>query len=306
MTNIKRAEFKHFDWINIQQPDNESVRFLSENFNFHPLNIQECLLDTTRSKIDIYSTYTYFIHIFPVYIRSTREIKPIKISFFVGKKFLITLPRSPMSTFHEFFSIFEGNKILCENFREGSPEKLLYEILSNVLLYCYPMIDHLIKDCDNIQEQIFSGNERKMVSVIRRNITDFRKIMQGHKNVLKKLITFLKVNTQFVMKKDDIYFENLIDHTKEIWDTLCNLKERIEALQETNESQISYKLSDIMKMLTIISVITFPLTLIGTIFTMQLSGMPFQANPNGFWIVIIIMGTILTGMLTFFKKKGWM
>ena len=84
--------------------------------------------------------------------------------------------------------------------------------------------------------------------------------MQVHKNVLQKLIKTLKENPLYVMKKTDIYFESLIDHTKEIWDTLDNLKERIEALQETNESQISLKLSHIMKTLTIISVITFPIT----------------------------------------------
>jgi Mg2+ and Co2+ transporter CorA len=172
------------------------------------------------------------------------------------------------------------------------------------------MIDHLIADCDNIQQAIFSGQERKMVSeilIIRRNITDFRKIMQIHKNVVKKSINHFTANPSFMMKKTDVYFESLLDNAKEIWDMLENLKERIEALQQTNESQISFTLSDTMRILTIISVFTFPLTLLATIFAMRVEGgMPFVGSVNGFWYIIGIMGCIWLIMIAIFKNRRWM
>ena len=172
------------------------------------------------------------------------------------------------------------------------------------------MVDHLDDDCDNIEKAIFSGREKHMVSeilVIRRNITDFRKIMQVHKNVLKKTIYNFKESPLYVMKKTDAYFESLVDYAKEIWDMLENLKERIEALQQTNESQISFKLSDIMRILTTISVITFPVTLVATIFGMNtIHAMPFVDHPLGFWYVIGVMILMIVGMLTIFKKKGWL
>lgn len=309
MSAIKRTEFKQFDWINISQPDEEIAIFLSENFKFHHLNIQECLLTTTRSKVDIYQNYSYFVLLFPVYHRNSREIRPIKIDFFISRKYIITLAHGNLMVFSELFNVLHENSDSRENFKQGSPERLLYEILNRLFLYSYPMIDHVIVDCDNIQKEIFSRNEKKMVSeihIIRRNVTDFRKIMQGHKNVLKKILFFFKESTLFAMKKSDVYFDNLIDQSKEIWDTLTNLKERIEALQETNESQISFKLSDTMRMLTIISVFTFPLTLTAAIFAISLPGMPLRENPYGFWIVIGIMFTIFLSMLAYFQKKKWL
>lgn len=130
--------------------------------------------------------------------------------------------------------------------------------------------------------------------------------MQPHKNVLKRLIISLKENPDFAIQKNDIYLDNLIDYTKETWDALENYKERIEALQETNESLISFKLNDIMKILTIISVITFPITLIAAIFGMNTPGIPFTQYRYGFWIVLGIMLSIAACMLGHFKRKDWM
>ena len=145
------------------------------------------------------------------------------------------------------------------------------------------------------------------ILIIRRNITDFRKIRQVHKNVLKKAISNFKNSPIFAMKKTDAYFESLVDYTKEIWDMMENLKERIEAIQQTNESQISFKVSNIMRILTIISVITFPVTLLATVFGMNtIHAMPFVNNPMGFWYVIGTMITLIIVMIAIFRKKGWM
>jgi len=310
MAKIQHIGFKHFEWINISRPDNESIHFLRQNFKFHPLDLEECLSPNQRTKIDTYDDYCFLVIILPIYNRKTREIKNGEIDFFISKKFIISLYREEFPVFNEHFRLLELSTDLRDKYNDHSPERLLYEIMNKLLLYCFPMIDHLITDCDNIEKAIFAKKEEKMISeilLIRRNITDYRKIMQVHKNTLKKLITFLKDSPMFIMKKTDIYFESLIDYTKEIWDTLENLKERIEALQQTNESQISYHLSSIMKTLTMISVMTFPLSLIAAIFGMNtVSSMPFIDNAFGFWIILIIMSSAALFMILFFKKRRWM
>jgi len=254
--------------------------------------------------------YVFAVFLFPVFNRQTREILPAEINIFISRNYLITINRDDLPVFSDFFNLFTFSSDLRNNYSDKSPEKLLYELLNKIFLYCFPMIDHLSADCDRIEKAIFSGHEKHMVSeilIIRRNITDFRKITQVHKNVLKKAISTFKKSPYFVMKKTDIYFESLVDYTKEIWDNLENLKERIEALQQSNESQISYKLSEIMKILTIISVITFPVTLIATIFGMNtVEAMPFISQHNGFWYVISLMTSIAVIMLAIFKKKGWL
>jgi len=308
MANTKKIKFQNFTWVDMENPKEHDINHLREEFQFHPLDLQECLKPSHRSEIDIYDNYIFLVLLFPLYNRTSREITGGEIKFFITKDYLITIHHGEFQTLGEFFKFFELGPSLRSKFKEESPEQLLYEILNKLFLYCFPMVDHLIIDCDVIEKAIFSGKEQQMVSeilVIRRNITDFRKIMQVHKNALKKLISQLKDNTVFVMKKTDVYYENLIDYTKEIWDTLENLKERIEALQDTNESQISFRLSTIMKTLTIISVITFPLTLFATVFSMSFINMPLHANPNGFWIIIGTMAVLAGTMLGVFKMKKW-
>ncbi|MBN1779440.1 MAG: magnesium transporter CorA family protein [Candidatus Buchananbacteria bacterium] len=310
MGQTKKIEFKHFEWINITDPGKKEIENLGEKYKFHPLDLQDCLNTSYRSKIDTYDEYTFLVLLFPVYDYETREIVPSEIDVFISSEYLITINHGNIKPFDDFFDLFRVTSTLREKYTDRSPERLFYEILNKLILYVFPMVDHLNDDCNKIEKAIFSGREKRMIweiLIIRRNITDFRKIMQVHKNVLKKAVNNFKDSNLYAIKKTDAYFESLVDYTKEIWDMMENLKERIEALQQTNESQISFKVSDIMRILTIISVITFPVTLLATVFGMNtVHAMPFVNNPNGFWYVIGVMTALITAMIAIFKKKGWM
>lgn len=306
----QKIDFTCFSWINHENPTEKEINDLGIKYNFHPLNITDCVSTNQRTKAEVYKNYTFFVFLFPVYNRKTREVTSAELNIFIGKNFLITLHRKELKVFEDFFNLLKANPENKNKYPDKSPERLLYDILNKLFLYCFPMIDHLMVDCNNIEKAIFAGEERKMVSeilIIRRNITDFRKTVQVHKNVLKKAWINFTNSPLFVMKKTDEYFIGLIDYSKEIWDALENLKERIEALQETNESQISFQLSDIMRILTIISVLIFPVTLISSIFGMSLvNSMPLVNSPYGFWYVILMMVTIILVMLAVFKKMKWL
>lgn len=313
MSSIQTIQCKNFRWIDVYCSNGKSkgIKYLEKNFNFHPLDIEDCLTITHRAKCDQYPHYSFLIILSPTYNGKTREIITTEIDFFISKDYLISVHRDHnLKTYHNFFKSCEKNEDEKEKFLSLPPERLLYEILNRLYHDCFPMLDHISADVDHIEKQIFAGNEKEMVheiSIIRRNITDFRKIMQPHKNVIKKLTASLQESSLFEIQKTDAYYNNLLDNTKEIWDALENYKERIEALQATNESLIKFQLNDIMKILTIISVVTFPITLIAAIFGMNTtSSMPFINNRYGFFIVIGIMLSIAGFMLVHFKRKNWM
>ncbi|OGY47634.1 MAG: hypothetical protein A2840_01285 [Candidatus Buchananbacteria bacterium RIFCSPHIGHO2_01_FULL_47_11b] len=310
MANIQRSEFKHFTWTNITDFDDATAVKLQEEYRFHPLDIADCLSQSQRSKLDAYDKYTFLVILFPLYNYETREIQAVELDIFISTKYIITISDGTLKIFNDFFDLLRLHTDLRNQYEEKSPEKLLYEMLHRLFLYVFPIVDHLYMDCNKIEQAIFSGKEKRMISeilLIRRNITDLRKIMQVHKNVVQKAIITLKDAPLYMMKKTDAYYESLVDTTKEIWVNLENLRERIEALQQTNESQISFKLSDIMRILTIISVITFPVTLLATLFGMNtVRSMPFIESDLGFWYILGIMAVIITTMLTIFRRKGWM
>src|SRR5262249_771121 len=103
----------------------------------------------------------------------------------------------------------------------------------------------------------------------------------------------------------EIYFDDVVDSHERIWDMLENYKEVAEALQETNESVISHRLNDILRLLTSISVVRLPLPLIASIVGSN-TWVPFEHEVVGFFVVLASMALILIGLVIFFRKRGWL
>lgn len=305
MNTIKVLSTKNLSWVNVTKPGEKEIKYLKKKFNFHSLDLKDCLPPLQRPKLEVRPNYLFMILLFPVFNRRTKEIYPSEIDFFISEDTLVTVHSNKHLTLVDFFKICQ-KKSYQEKYLFGSPAILLYEILNRLLLSCYPMLNHINLDIDQIKKQIFGSYEKKIVReilIIKSNIVIFRKTIQAHKNVIKKLI--INASQFFSTAKLNIYLDALVEHTREIWDLLEGYKESINALHETNESLISYRLNEIMKLLTIISVIMLPAALIANLFGMNTPGLPFVKIPFAFWIVFFIMLLISLGMIRCFKKKGW-
>jgi magnesium transporter len=103
----------------------------------------------------------------------------------------------------------------------------------------------------------------------------------------------------------EVYFDDIADAHERIWDMLENYKEVVEALEDTNESVISHRVNDILRFLTAISVIVLPLTLIASIWGMNV-GVPGEGDPEDFFVVIGAMLVLLVGIVAFFRRRGWL
>ena len=310
MPQTTTIKFRHFTWVNVHAPNRQTLEALMQAHHFHPLDLQECLSPSHRTKLDVYPGYAFFVLLFPTYHRPSRQIRAGEIDGFLSRQFLITIDHGKIKGLGDVLQRFATAPATVNQYTDESPERLLYDLLQQLIADTLPMLDHLIIDCDRLEESIFSRPTPHLNSdllLVRRNITDFRQITQPHKNFLKKLTAMLKASPLYVMKTADVYYENLVDHTKENWDTLEALKERIEALQQSHEAQLSFRLGHIMKTLTILSVLTFTLTLLATLFTITpQGGMPFVAHPAGFWLVVGTLATLAASMLAIFKRKKWL
>ena len=103
----------------------------------------------------------------------------------------------------------------------------------------------------------------------------------------------------------EIYFDDISDAAERIWDTLENYKEVVEALESTNESVLSHKLNDSFRILTAASVILLPLTLIASIYGMNVP-VPGEREPYSFWVVVALMVAMLVALTIIFRRRGWL
>ena len=308
MESIKTIENQRLVWTNISNAGKKEMAFLASNFSFHELDLRECPPPIQRPKLTDRNRYLFMILQFPVYNKKTHRIDASEVDFFISSDFVVTVnDGGKIEPLQEFFRECQTDKrILQETFQ--NTYVLLYMILDKLLLYCFPMLNHISWDIDGAEKKIFTYFDRETVREvlnIKRNLVNFRKSMQAHKNVLKKLTE--KSKKFETPNTFDPYFNELVEHTKEIWDLLENYKDSINALYETHESLTSFRLSNIMKTLTIFSVIVFPLTLLAAIFGMNTFGaMPFVNHPYGFWFIMSIMLLGSIAMFVYFKRKKWL
>ena len=110
---------------------------------------------------------------------------------------------------------------------------------------------------------------------------------------------------RYLQEELEIYFDDISDAAERIWDTLENYKEVIEALESTNESVLSHRLNDSFRILTAASVVLLPLTLIASIFGMNVP-VPGEGQPLSFLGIMVMMTLLLIAMVAYFRRRGWL
>jgi magnesium transporter len=302
-----RTDKEKLVWINIKNAGKNEMEYLRKKYRFDLKHLQasSAKLISQRPIVRNEDGYLFMILHFP--ILKNGIIQASEIDFFVGHGFLVTLHTNDNEALTNFFNLAkkDGNSLLAYEFESSAI--LLYEILEKLMANCYEHLDKNSIKINQVEDTIFDHQQKQAVTeilLLRRNIINYRKIMQNHKNIVKKLMVMESgIVPPANIKK---YYIVLLERSKKIWEILENQKEMVEALHDTNESLLNYQISSTMKTLTIFSVIVFPLTLLAAIFGMNtVNGMPFINNENGFWLIIAIMLMGSLGMFSFFEKKKW-
>jgi magnesium transporter len=189
-------------------------------------------------------------------------------------------------------------------FSKGSG-RVLYEVLDDLFDYCFPILDKIGHKLDSLEDDVFEGRSEEVVrdlSNVKQEIISYRKIIKPERSTLRVLERHVE---RFLPEELEEYFDDIVDAAERIWDMLDNYKEVVEALEDTNESVISHRQNDVLRVLTVFSVIILPLTLITGIFGMNVRFPGFETE-WAFWSIFAAMVVALAGMLAFFRLKRWL
>ena len=292
-------------WINIQEPGPVDRAWLQEHFEFHPLDYEDVASRNQRPKIDEYPEYLFIVLHFPVYDKAVGRLNTAELDMFVGPDFMITLPNRPIPPVEYLFERCRASEEMREQMLSNGPGYLLYKIVDDSIDYCFPMLRKIGNKLEQIEEDIFLGRSEEVVrdiSNVKQEIINFRKIIRPQRSTLRDLE---RTKQRYMAESLDVYFDDIVDASERIWDMLENYKEVVEALAETNESVISHRVNDILRVLTSISVIVLPLTLVASVWGMNV-GVPGEGTTTAFWTVIGAMVALLLGMLGYFRRRGWL
>ena len=269
-------------WIHIESPRSADRDWLEEHFDFHPLDYEDVFSRNQRPKLDQYDDYVFIVLHFPLFDKDSGRILTAELDLFMGPDFLITLPNIPLPPLSAMFERYREKDDLREEIFSKGSGYLLYKIVDTVRRRLVPDAAQDGLKLERIEDDIFEGRSSEIVrdiSEAKQEIINFRKIVRPQRAVLRDLE---RTKQRYLQEELEIYFDDISDAAERIWDTLENYKEVIEALESTNESVLSHRLNDSFRILTAASVVLLPLTLIASIFGMNVP-FPGEGEPSTFF-----------------------
>jgi len=302
---ITRRQYQDIVWTNLENPTAGEVAEVAEEFAIHPIIAEDLRHPTTRTKAEAYDNCIYLILHFPIFHHHNNQKEYWELDFVIGKKFIITSHYEPVTTIHEFDKIIERDMALDKKKEFVHAGFIFYALLRHLQQTVLEHLDGIADDLGTIEEGIFNGNEKGMVryiALISHEILDIKRALHNHTRILQSLE---QKSYPLFGSKFTHYITILVGQSEKTWEQLEHTKETLVDLRETNDSLLSSKTNEVMKSLTMLALITFPMTLIATIFSMRTEGTPLIAEPQGFWIVVGAMAVLGLSMLGFFKYKKW-
>jgi magnesium transporter len=303
--HVEQVSAAGLRWINIERPGSLEQAWLEEHFDFHPLAYEDVASRNQRPKIDEYDDYLFIVLHFPVFDKKVGRLNAGELDIFVGPDFLITLPNTELKSVEYLFERLRQNDEMRDQIFSQGSGYLLYRIVDTAFDYCFPMLSKVGNKLDRLEEEIFEGRSEEVVrdiSNVKLEILNFRKIIRPQRPVLRDLE---RTKHRYIADDLEIYFDDIVDASERIWDMLENFKEVVEALEDTNESVLSHRVNDVLRVLTAFSVVILPLTLLASIWGMNV-GVPGQGSTTAFWGIIATMVATLAGLLGFFRWRGWL
>lgn len=293
-------------WINIVRPTDKETQYLAEHYPFHPLDLDDVLSRRQRPKVDEYRDYLFLVFHFPVFDKERWVTTHSKLSVFIGEKYLITLHAGDLKPLVKLFrecQIDEESR--REYFGHGSGH-LLYRITDRLVDYCFPILNKILDNIEEVEDDVFAERKKdtvKAISMLRRDIISFRRTIWPMRAVLGSLEARVRRFVNKDLDKDlSVYFGDMIDHMDKIWDTLDEYKEIIEGLSATHDSMSSNRTNEVVRMLTIIATILLPITVVASVYGMNITTLPFAESDYSFFFVVLVMIVIVGGMLYFFRR----
>jgi len=292
-------------WVDIQNPTEEDVEYLRETYSFHPLVLQGIIPPGWRTKVDKFSNYLFFFYYYPTYSKSHRHTSSTELDVIVGKDILVTSHYNsivPLKSLLDKCNLYEEKR---RDYMDKTAGHLLFYILDDMRESTFLKLDHINKKLRQIEERLFQGSERKLlqeISLVKTDIINVWGIVEPQGQILESL---RKEGATFFGEELEPYFSRLHGDWNQATNTLRVYRETIEGYEGTNNSLLTDKTNEIVKLLTIFAVIVFPLTLLAGIFGMNTDYLPIVGVPGDFWIITggMIVGMIV--MIGYIKWRKW-
>ncbi|MBI3118569.1 MAG: magnesium/cobalt transporter CorA [Candidatus Hydrogenedentes bacterium] len=286
-------------WLDILRPSKEDIQWLKETFLFHDLALSDVMNNETRPKQETYEDilFTVFgaINMNP----GDEALDIINLNLFLTRQYVVSVHLKPLKAVRQVKEAVEHRRELAVH----GPDYIFYRLLDGVVDQYFDIFNELEDQLDQLEERIFSGNDpgiQEAIFGIKKQSATLRSSL-GPKREALKILVYAEFNQ---LDKDiQTNLRDVLDHVMRMWDMLEAQRDLLNGLMDSYMVQISNRMNQIMKLLSVIATIMLPLSFITGIFGMNFDHIPLLHSPTGFWITAGGMAALAVGMLWVFKRK---
>ncbi|MBQ0788807.1 MAG: magnesium/cobalt transporter CorA [Oceanihabitans sp.] len=295
---------EHVTWININGLKNTTeIEKLGLHYNLHPLVLEDIVTTNQRAKLEEYEDYLFIVFKM-LHFKSEDEIVYEHMSMVVGENYVLTFQEADGDVFDDLRDRIRNAK---GRVRNAKADYLMYTILDAVVDNYFTVIEAEGDKIEDLEETLFieessSNTTTTSIQNQKREILKIRRTVFPFREVVNKLE---KSEIEFIDDKTKNYLRNLYDHMIQVNESIDLYREMIWGLMDLYMTNISNKMNEVMKVLTIIATIFIPLTFIAGVYGMNFTNMPELSSPYGYYIVWAVMIIIFIIMLIYFRKKKW-
>lgn len=300
-----------FLWVDLEAATPEETRMVLEDiFHFHPLSVEDCVAESPSPKVEEYfpkeedrfAPYLFMVIHAVDYSREDGVFATTELNFFLGKNFLVT--------YHE--SHMRSVQMVEERCRKGTvhvaraPDRVAHTLLDALVDNYKPALEELSYEIAALEEKVVGLPGREVISRIlrvKKEVMHLRQIIGPQREVLAR----------FARGEFKLVRGHLVPYYRDVYDALFTIAERAQAYADslTNVLQVhvnmsSHQTGEVIKLLTLITLVTTPMTLVGTWYGMNFAGMPELEMPYAYvGVTALTIGATLATFL-YFKRRGWM
>lgn len=288
-------------WIDLAQQDAASLALLAEQFNFHPLTIEDCLHFDQRPKLEMYEGYIFLVvQGFHVDWEQVDRSDAIELHTFVGSNFVVTVhDRSIPALDAVWKRVAQDGRLIT-----GRADHLCYLIVDALIDSYFPLIDELHLRLDDLEDRVLDPRRDVSLAEIldfKRLLVSLRKILSPQRDVLALLA---KRADWLISDRVAVYFRDVYDHALRLHESVESSRELLGNVRDAHLWKASQRTNVIMKKLTILSAIFLPLTFITGFFGQNFEALPFSNRYIMFGMLASCIA-VPAGMLFYFLRSRW-
>lgn len=275
---------------------------LQEMFGFHPLAIEDVLKGGERAKIESHDGYYFVIFYTAAYDRSTQRIELRPLHLFIGRHYLVTVHEQPIEQVKETMRRWEapGSPI------EPRAGEITHTLLDAVIDDYFPILDAVADEIDDLEDRIFSRGETDVIQavfVLKKELLRLRRRVAPGRDVLNVLLR----REQPVFEPDDLpYLRDLYDHVVRLTENIDLYRDLLSSALDSHLSFQSNRLNQVVKALTVASIILMTNALVVGIYGMNFQHMPELTWRYGYPFALGLMALLSTALVLFFRRRGWL